>query len=72
MRTEKNTKPLSVALMLLVAVFSIGCTTTAPTIDSSPAAEVTFDGLHEVLNSAADKAWAKRGVLGQERTVYHR
>ena len=62
MRTEKNTKPLSVALKLLVAVFSIGCTTTAPTIDSSPTAEVTFDGLHEVLNSVADKAWAKPGV----------
>ena len=62
MRTEKNTKPLSVALMPLVAVFSIGCTTAAPTIDTSPTAEVTFDGLHEVLNSAADKAWAKPGI----------
>ncbi len=62
MRTEKNTKPLSVALMPLIAVFNIGCTTAAPTIDTSPTAEVTFDGLHEVLNSAADKAWAKPGV----------
>lgn len=46
---------------LLVAIIA-GCSTAPPTIDTSPGAEVTFDGLHEVQNSRADKAWARPGV----------
>ncbi len=46
---------------LLVAIIA-GCSTAPPTIDTSPDAEVTFDGLHEVQNSRADKAWARPGV----------
>lgn len=36
-----------------------GCASTTPTIDTSPGAEVTFDGLHEVKGGTADKAWAR-------------
>jgi hypothetical protein len=38
---------------------SVGCTTTAPSIQSGPNAEVSFDGLNVVDNSKADKAWAR-------------
>ena len=43
--------------------FSLGgCATPAPTLDSGPDAEITFDGLHEVKNSASDIAWAMPGL----------
>jgi hypothetical protein len=42
----------------LVAIAISGCSTAPPTIDTGPDAEVTFDGLYEVKNSRADKAWA--------------
>jgi len=51
----------ALAATLLVALLT-GCTSTPPSIDSSPSAEVTFDGLNEVLNSSADKAWARPGM----------
>jgi len=35
-----------------------GCATPTPTLDTGPNAEITFDGLHAVQNSAAAKAWA--------------
>lgn len=49
------------AATLVVALFS-GCASAPPSIDSSPTAEVTFDGLNEVLNSSADEAWARPGM----------
>ena len=52
---------LTLMVTLLVALVT-GCTSTPPSIDTSPSAEVTFDGLHEVLNSSADKAWARPGM----------
>jgi hypothetical protein len=42
-----------------VALFLTGCAASTPTIDTSPAAEVTFDGLHEVKGGRADQAWAR-------------
>lgn len=39
-----------------------GCTASTPTIDTSPDAEVTFDGLHEVKGGSADQAWARPGA----------
>lgn len=39
-----------------------GCAGTTPTIDTSPEAEVTFDGLHEVKGGKADHAWARPGI----------
>jgi hypothetical protein len=47
-----------VAAALLVLT---GCSTSTPTIDMSPEAEVTFDGLHEVKGGRADQAWARPG-----------
>lgn len=46
-----------IALVILSLALG-GCATPAPTLDTDPNAEVTFDGLHEVQHSAADKAWA--------------
>lgn len=45
--------------MPVLAVVLVGCTTTAPTIQTGPDAEVSFDGLHKVDNSQASLAWAR-------------
>ena len=59
---KKYFAPLIIAgAILSVLVFS-GCTASTPTIDASPEAEVTFDGLHEVKGGSADKTWARPGV----------
>jgi hypothetical protein len=50
---------LSRTLIFAVAALSVACTTTPPTIQTGPDAEVSFDGLHKVDNSQADLAWAK-------------
>ena len=42
----------------LAAIAVSGCSTAPPTVYTGPDAEVTFDGLYEVKNSRADKAWA--------------
>jgi len=55
-------KLLRPALALSAVVLAVGCTTGPPTIDTSPGAEVTFDGLYEVRNSSADVAWAVPGL----------
>jgi hypothetical protein len=44
--------------ILIVAAFSVACTT-APSIQSGSDAEVSYDGLHKVDNSQADLAWAR-------------
>ncbi len=50
-------------LIGLVAVAAIsGCTASAPTVDTSAAAEMTFDGLYPVKNARADQAWARSDV----------
>jgi len=51
--------------LLAFALLSLsigGCATKTPTLSSDPNAEITFDGLHEVQYSAADKAWAMPGI----------
>lgn len=59
---NKNT-PNSVVLSGLVAGFVLlgGCVS-EPTIDTSPEAEVTFDGLYPVKGGSADQAWARPGI----------
>lgn len=47
------------SLVMAVATLSVACTTTAPTIQTGPDAEVSYDGLHKVDNSQADLAWAR-------------
>lgn len=55
------TRTLAVGITAAVLVLT-GCTASTPTIDTSPEAEVTFDGLHEVKGGRADQAWARPGV----------
>jgi hypothetical protein len=45
-----------------VVLVLTGCAASTPTIDTSPEAEVTFDGLHEIKGGKADQAWAKPGM----------
>lgn len=47
------------SILMIVAALSVACTTTPPTIQSGPDAELSFDGLHKVDNSRADLAWAR-------------
>jgi len=56
----------SISLQFVAVTTSLalvaGCAGSTPTIDTSPEAEVTFDGLHEVKGGRADEAWARPGV----------
>lgn len=46
-------------ILITVAAIAIsGCTSAPPTIQQGPDAEVTFDGLHLIDNSAFRQAWA--------------
>lgn len=47
---------------LIIMITATACTSTPPSIQTGPDAEVTFDGLHKVDNSQADEAWAKPGL----------
>ena len=58
MCSENKSKSI-IASMLLAGLVSLGGCATDPAIDTSPEAEVTFDGLHEIKGSRADKAWAR-------------
>jgi len=52
----------SVYRLIAAAIIStalIGCETAPPTIQSGPDAELSFDGLHRVINAQADAAWAR-------------
>ena len=56
-------KPSLIQLAALsLTVFAVsGCTTSAPTIDTSAEAEATFDGLYPVKGGRMDAAWARPG-----------
>ncbi len=45
-------------LLTIAAVAISGCSSAPPTIQTGPDAEVTFDGLHVIDNSAFKQAWA--------------
>jgi hypothetical protein len=50
-------------LLACVATAALaGCTASAPTVDTSADAEMTYDGLYPVRNSRADVAWARPDV----------
>jgi Protein of unknown function (DUF3313) len=51
----------SIALIFLALVLG-ACATPTPTLDTGPDADVSFDGLHEIKNSAAARAWAAPDV----------
>ena len=46
-------------MTLVFSAVLVACTTTPPTIQTGPDAELSFDGLHKVDNSLADVAWAR-------------
>jgi hypothetical protein len=53
------TLTISRSMLMIVAALSVACSTTPPTIQSGPDAELSFDGLYKVDNSKADLAWAR-------------
>lgn len=62
MRNSIKTSSLPVAAFAATLALFAGCAAETPTIDTSPEAEVTFDGLHAVKGSRADGAWARPGA----------
>jgi len=56
---NKINSVLRLTTSLIFAVALVACTTTPPTIQTGPDAELSFDGLHKVDNSQADVAWAR-------------
>ena len=57
-----NTASKGLMGLVFLSAALVGCATPTPTLDTGPNAEVTFDGLHRVNNSAADQAWAIPGL----------
>lgn len=62
MRLNRKRKSTRLPSLAALTALTFGCASAPPTIDTSPGAEVSFDGLHAVLNSRADKAWARPGL----------
>lgn len=59
MRIKDTSVKYRLTALPIATLLVFGCVTSTPTIDTSPEAEVTFDGLHEIKASNADKAWAR-------------
>ncbi len=57
-----NTLARNIVALVFLSLSIGGCATKTPTLSTDPNAEMTFDGLHEVQHSAADKAWAMPGI----------
>ncbi len=55
-----NFSVLRLSAVAAAILATTACSMT-PAIDTSPTAEVTFDGLHEVTGVRVDKAWARPG-----------
>ena len=62
MRDTRLAAGRSIAGLTILALGLAGCAASTPTIDTSPEAEVTFDGLHEVKGGSADQTWARPGA----------
>ena len=62
MKNQRLSAGFHIAGLILLIGGLAGCAASTPTIDTSPEAEVSFDGLHEVKGGSADKAWAMPGV----------
>lgn len=56
---KKISLAVSRSILMMFAALTVACTTTPPSIQTGPDAEVSFDGLHKVDNSQADLAWAR-------------
>jgi len=62
MKNQRLSAGLHIAGLTFLIGGLAGCAGSTPTIDTSPEAEVTFDGLHEVKGGKAKEAWARPGV----------
>lgn len=62
MSIEPESRPASVAMFVISLCLFAGCAGTNPTVDTSPEAEPTFDGLYPVKGGSADAAWARPGA----------
>ena len=49
-------------ISIFFSLMSVGCTTTAPTIQTGSDAELSYDGLHKVDHSQADMAWVRPDI----------
>ncbi len=56
---KKISLAVSRSILMMFAALTVACTTTPPSNQTGPDAEVSFDGLHKVDNSQADLAWAR-------------
>ena len=59
MNMKRTRESLNRSIILLCLMFGYGCAGSNPTIDVSPEAEVTFDGLYPIEGSSANAAWAR-------------
>ena len=48
--------------LVAIAALVAGCAGSTPSIDTSPNAEATFDGLFPIKGGSADQVWARRGA----------
>jgi len=53
---------IPITTLLISMGLITGCATANPTVDTSPEAEVTFDGLYPVKGGSADAAWVRPGA----------
>jgi hypothetical protein len=68
MRTILQSSIFRTAVLGLSASIVIGCAATPGTIDTSPEAEVTFDGLYPVKGGRMDQAWARKDLSAESYT----
>lgn len=60
MRNTLITPGLKAAVLGLGATLIVGCASSEPTIDTSPDAEMSYDGLYPVKGGRMDGAWARK------------
>jgi hypothetical protein len=61
MKFSRENPAIRLLIVALSVSWIVGCTASAPTIDTSAAAEPTFDGLYPVKGGRMDGAWARPG-----------
>ncbi|MGI9272293.1 MAG: DUF3313 family protein [Woeseiaceae bacterium] len=59
MQTTVQLSVIRTTIIGLAAMAFVGCTASTPTLDTSPEAEMTFDGLYPVKGGRMDEAWAR-------------
>jgi len=62
MRNETLSRIRPLAALAILTALLAGCEGSTPTVDTSPEAEMTYDGLYPVKGGSADAAWARPGA----------